>query len=87
MFACPNRRFKLANNAMKIIADVKKCCGHARCASVAEDIFTLDDSGYIAVAVINVVPGMETLARRGARSCPERALTVIEDTNGDPNPC
>jgi ferredoxin len=64
---------------MKIIADVKKCCGHARCASVDDSLFVLDDNGYIAVSEIQVPAGQEALARRGARACPERALTVQED--------
>lgn len=64
---------------MKIIADIKKCCGHARCANVDETLFVLDDNGYIAVSEIIVPLGQETLGRRGARACPERALTIVED--------
>ena len=64
---------------MKIIADTKKCCGHARCASVDETLFVLDENGYIAVSEIVVPIGKETLARRGVRACPERALTLAEE--------
>jgi ferredoxin len=38
----------------------------------------LDEAGYIAEEVIEVPPGMEALARRGARSCPERIITIEE---------
>lgn len=64
---------------MKVVADLKKCCGHARCAAVDETLFVLDENGYIAVAEIVVPDGKEAIARRGARACPERALTVVED--------
>jgi ferredoxin len=63
---------------MKIRIDKAKCVGNARCAAVAPELFPLDDEGYIAVEEIDVPPGMEALARRGARACPERII-VIED--------
>jgi len=69
---------------MRIIADAGKCCGHARCAAVAETLFLLDDSGYIAIKEVQVPPDMEALARRGVRACPERALTLAEDDGKQP---
>ena len=68
---------------MKIIADVAKCCGHARCAAVSESLFALDDNGYIAIREVLVPTDMEGLARRGVRACPERALMLLEDENAD----
>ncbi|GAN00324.1 probable ferredoxin [alpha proteobacterium U9-1i] len=61
---------------MKIKVDFKKCQGNARCWSLAPDVYKLDDSGYILDGDIEVLPGQEAVARRGARACPERALTV-----------
>ncbi|HTV96098.1 MAG TPA: ferredoxin [Steroidobacteraceae bacterium] len=63
---------------MKIRIDKAKCVGNARCAAVAPQLFPLDDEGYISVQEIEVPAGMEELARRGARACPERII-VIED--------
>jgi ferredoxin len=63
---------------MKIHINKDACVGHARCAAVAPEIFPLDDDGYIAVREIDVPPGKEDLARRGARACPERVITVEE---------
>ena len=63
---------------MKIRIDKPKCVGHARCAAVSPELFLLDDEGYIAVAEIDVPPGMEELARRGARACPERVIVIEE---------
>ena len=67
---------------MRIAIDKDKCAGHARCQAVAGDLFVLDDDGYIATTGFTVPPGQEDLARRGARACPERIITVIEDDNG-----
>ena len=63
---------------MKIRIKKEACVGHARCAAVAEGIYPLDENGYIAVEEIDVPPGKEELARRGARACPERIITVEE---------
>lgn len=64
---------------MKIRIDKSACVGNARCANVSEELFPLDDEGYIAVDVIDVPEGMEKLATRGARACPERIITIVED--------
>lgn len=64
---------------MKVRIDKANCVGNARCAAIAETLYPLDDDGYIAVEAIDVPPGMEDLARRGARACPERVIQIIED--------
>jgi ferredoxin len=70
---------------MKIRIDKASCVGNARCAAVAPHLFPLDDDGYIAVSEIDVPPGDEPLARRGARACPERIIVVEEDAADDAN--
>jgi len=69
---------------MKIRINKAACVGHARCAAVSEELFPLDDDGYIAVERIDVPAGMEDHARRGARACPERII-VIEDDETSPS--
>jgi ferredoxin len=64
---------------MKIRVDHEKCQGHARCWALAPDVFALDDSGYIEAGDIVVASGMEEVAGRGVRACPERALMVEGD--------
>jgi ferredoxin len=64
---------------MKIVANRKRCAGHARCAAVADQLFELDGNGYIGFEEKHVSPGFEELARRGVRACPERALKLEED--------
>jgi ferredoxin len=63
---------------MKIIADRTRCAGHARCAAVSEVLFELDDNGYIRFAEKIVPEGLQELARRGVRACPERALKLSD---------
>ncbi|MBB6253348.1 ferredoxin [Nitrospirillum iridis] len=64
---------------MKIRIQKSACVGNARCAAVSEALFQLDGDGYIATDSIDVPPGMEQLAKRGARACPERVITIVED--------
>ena len=64
---------------MKIRVDESKCSGQARCATVAPDVYQLDDEGYNRMGIFAVVEGQETAARRGARSCPERAIDIVEE--------
>jgi len=64
---------------MKIRIDKGACVGNARCAAVAPELFPLDENGYIQVEEIEVPPGMEELARRGALACPERIILIEED--------
>jgi ferredoxin len=75
----PNRQEVHEEKNMKIKIDKASCVGNARCAAVSPELFPLDEDGYIAVSEIDVPPGMEALARRGARACPERIIVVVED--------
>ena len=63
---------------MKILANKQRCAGHARCAAVSDQLFELNGDGYIRFEEKQVPPGLEDLARRGVRACPERALKVQE---------
>jgi len=63
---------------LKIVVDTKLCSGHARCANVAPEIYRLNDDGYCISDGDDVPDGQEGMARRGARACPERAITLID---------
>ena len=63
---------------MRIIVHREKCHGHARCWALAPEIFDLDDEGFVVAGTIEVAAGDAMMARRGARSCPERALEIEE---------
>lgn len=64
---------------MKIEINREKCVGHARCAAVAGDLYPLDDDGYIATTGFTPPVDLEALAARGARACPEKIITVVQD--------
>jgi ferredoxin len=64
---------------MKIRINKAACVGNARCAAVSEELFPLDDNGYISVEEVDVPKGQEELARRGARACPERIIVIEEE--------
>jgi ferredoxin len=63
---------------MRIQVDRAVCQGHALCAGVSPELFTLDDEGYSNVGEVEVPAGSEDLARRGMQTCPERAITIVE---------
>jgi ferredoxin len=65
--------------SMIVKVDREKCAGHARCWTLAPDIFQLDDEGYVLPEDIKVPEGQEQLAGRAVRACPERALRIAED--------
>ena len=62
----------------RIQIDKKACAGHARCAARAPHLFELDSNGYIATEGFEVPAGEEANALAGARSCPERVITMLD---------
>jgi ferredoxin len=64
---------------LKIRIEKAQCVGNARCHAVAEDLYPLDDEGYIATEGFAVAEGDEKRARNGAKACPERIIFVIEE--------
>jgi ferredoxin len=64
---------------MKIRIEKTACVGNARCAAVSEELYRLDEDGYIDTEGFDVPELQEKLAKNGARACPERIIYVIED--------
>lgn len=63
---------------MRIRVDRSRCEGHAVCNSQAPEVYELDDLGYNAIdGEIEVDDALAESARRGARACPERAITIV----------
>ena len=65
---------------MKVTVAGAQCAGHGRCYSVAPDVYEADHDGFNGLrdAVIEIAPGEEDAALLGAMSCPEGAITVVE---------
>jgi len=61
---------------MRVHVDVEKCTGHARCWSLAPEVYELDELGYNVTPVKDVAPEHEEAARKGALACPELAITI-----------
>lgn len=66
---------------MKLEFDAKLCRGHGRCYTLAEDLLTEDDEGYVTARgqVVDVPPDQVEDARNAAGSCPENAIRILED--------
>jgi ferredoxin len=63
---------------MRVQVNRARCQGHARCWAESPELFILDDDGYSALDDVEVPPGLEDAARRGADACPERAIVIVE---------
>ncbi|HKA04250.1 MAG TPA: ferredoxin [Acidimicrobiales bacterium] len=65
---------------MKVRVDRQVCTGHARCHVNAPDVYELDELGYNQLdGEMEVGDALVAQARRGADSCPERAITIVSD--------
>ena len=70
---------------LKIHVDQDKCQGHARCKSLAPELFELDEFGNAHEAGDGSVPaGLEDKAWLAQANCPEIAINVIEEGNASP---
>lgn len=65
---------------MKVSIDAERCSGQGRCFSMAPEVYTADDEGYVTARgeTFEVLPEHERAARTGALNCPEQAITVVE---------
>jgi ferredoxin len=65
---------------LKIRVDREKCQGHARCKSLAPELFDLDEFGNARERGDGSVPaGLEGRAWLARSNCPEIAIEVIEE--------
>ena len=70
-------REQVNERKMRVRIDAERCQGHALCAMLAPDIFTIHDDDPVASVVENEVgPEDEEAARLGMDSCPERAILL-----------
>lgn len=69
---------------MKVHIDRDKCVGHGRCYSLVPDLFEPDDYGDGHVIGDGQVPeGMESEAELAVANCPEQAISIVTDTEGE----
>ena len=72
----PDSRSFFEGVVMHIEIDSSKCQGHALCALMSDDYFTLDDIGHVASTSGEVQHEDVDRARQGAEACPERVFTL-----------
>jgi len=63
---------------LKVIVDRTACTGHGRCYGLAPGVFDADEEGFSAVKPAEVPTELEAQARLAERSCPERAIKVVD---------
>jgi ferredoxin len=65
---------------MRVHVDRSMCQAHNRCHSVAPDVYELDDMGFAHASITTVPKELEEAARLGALACPERVISVEDDS-------
>ena len=64
---------------MKIRVDSDVCVGHGRCQLFAPEVFGENERGHCLILLEDVPPELQDAARLGADSCPEKAITILDD--------
>jgi ferredoxin len=66
---------------MKLSISAELCRGHGRCYWLAEDLLEEDDEGFVTARgqIIDVPDDQVDDARNAAGSCPEGAITLLDD--------
>ena len=66
---------------MKLIVDGASCMGHGRCYRIAPDLLTYDDEGFPTIRdeLIDVPEDQVEAAEDAAGTCPEEAISLIDD--------
>jgi ferredoxin len=66
---------------MKLSVDGGRCMGHGRCYTVAPELLSYDDDGYVTIRgeVIDVADRFADAAREAAANCPEQAIELLDE--------
>jgi ferredoxin len=66
---------------VRIRVDKERCMGHGRCWTVAPELLTYDEEGFVALPEdgMNVSPDQLAAAEEAVSSCPEEALSLVEE--------
>ena len=72
-----------ADMTLHITIDPVACDAYGYCAELLPEAITLDEWGYPMLDGKSLPPELLALARRAARDCPRRALTLRETKRPD----
>jgi ferredoxin len=66
---------------VRVKIDQELCTGHGRCQVLAGRVYKLDSNGYNADRgkTLEIAAELQAEARKGAKLCPERAISILED--------
>jgi ferredoxin len=66
---------------MRLAVDASQCTGHGRCYSLAPQLLSPDDQGYVTIrgSSIEVPEDLRELADEVAGTCPEGAISLIDE--------
>jgi ferredoxin len=66
---------------MRLAVDASQCTGHGRCYSLAPQLLSPDDEGYVTIrgSSIEVPEDLRELADEVAGTCPEGAISLIDE--------
>jgi ferredoxin len=66
---------------VKIHVDGSACMGHGRCYTVAPDLLTYDEEGFVSIRdeTIEVPEDQRQAAEDAAATCPEEAISLLDD--------
>lgn len=68
------------SGTLRVHVDPDKCQGHARCRSLAPELFELDEFGNAHEIGDGIVPaGLEDKARLAQANCPEIAILITDE--------
>ena len=63
---------------VQIVVDPVACDAYGYCAELLPEVIRLDEWGYPIVEESSLSPHLIALAKRAARDCPKRAITLRE---------
>jgi ferredoxin len=69
-------------SGLRITIDPVACEAYGYCAELLPEAISLDEWGYPIVDTRSLHPELVDLAKRAARDCPKRAITLREKTTG-----
>jgi ferredoxin len=68
----------LVTSPFKVHVDEDLCIGAGQCVLVAPRIFDQDEQGLVILRDANPPPELHDAARKAAKLCPARAITIEE---------
>ncbi len=65
---------------MRVIVDLDRCEGHARCVELAPEVFALNDDGMSEVLIAYPGEELRPKVERAVRLCPRQAIQLTEES-------